>query len=372
MRVVIWGTYDTGKPRTRIMLRGLREAGVDVVEIHRDVWHGVEDKGYVSGIARRISLAAKWLAAYPALIWRYLRCPRHDAVVVGYLGHLDVLVLWPFAALRRAPVIWDAFLSLYDTMVDDRRLIHRRNPLATLVFALEWLACRAARRVVLDTAAHGRYFAETYGLRADRIGSVFVGVEPERFPPVVSRSGGNATTTVLFYGQFIPLHGIDTIVHAAALARGQPIRWILIGHGQEEPRIRRMIEEANVEIDWLEWVDYRSLRDHIAAADVCLGIFGDSGKAARVIPNKVYQILSSGVPLVTRDSPAIRELLEPEQPGIRLVPAADPAALLDAIRELRGSIQDLPPPPLHRQIARKLAPAEVGARFRDLIGSAVR
>ncbi len=58
----------------------------------------------------------------------------------------------------------------------------------------------------------------------------------------------------------------------------------------------------------IPWVDYDTLHQHIADADVCLGIFGTSAKAANAIPNKAYQILAVGRPLVTRDSPAIREL----------------------------------------------------------------
>lgn len=372
MRVVFWGTYDTGKPRTRILLRGLREAGVEVAEIHADVWRGVEDKGQVTGAASRLRLLVRWLAAYPALILRYLRCPAHDAVVVGYLGHLDVLVLWPFAKMRSVPVVWDAFLSLYDTVVDDRRMVGRANPIAWLLYGWEWLACRAADRVVLDTAAHGRYFAEAYRLPAGRVAAVPVGAEPEAFAPVAAAPDErDGPARVLFYGQFIPLHGIDTIVRAAQEAHGEPIRWILVGRGQEEARVRDLIGEAPADIEWLDWVDYGALRKEIARADVCLGIFGATSKAARVIPNKVFQILSSGAPLVTRDSPAIRELLSPDMPGIRLVPPADPKALLAAVLALFGKTSDLSRP-LHREIAGRFAPATVGRRLRESIEAAVR
>lgn len=318
MRVVCWGTYDLGKPRNRILLRGLREAGVELVEIHKDVWGGVEDKGHISGVGRKLVLMLKWLAAYPGLIWRYMRAPRHDAVFVGYMGHLDVLVLWPFAKMRGVPVIWDVFLSLYNTIVEDRRIVGRGNPLAWLLFAWEWLACRAARLVVMDTGAHANYLVRLYGIAPEKTASVFVGVEPEIFPPSnVERRDGD-DLTVLFYGQFIPLHGIETIVRAAQLAHGEPIRWILIGRGQEEDKVRRLLAQAPANVEWIEWVEYRNLRDHIARADICLGIFGDTGKAARVIPNKLFQILSAGAPLITRDSPAIRELLSPDMPGVYL------------------------------------------------------
>ena len=355
-----------GKPRNRIVLRGLREAGAEVHEIRMDVWAGVEDKGHVRGAGRKVWLIVKWLAAYPGLIWRYLRAPRHDAVLVGYMGHLDVLVLWPFARLRGAPVVWDAFLSLYDTVVEDRRMLGRGNPLAWLLYAWEWLACRAARVVVLDTAAHAAYFVAKFGLREKDVASVPVGAEPEAFPPLAATPGGE-TLNVLFYGQFIPLHGIATIVRAAQGARGEAIHWILIGTGQEAPRIRALLDEAPADVEWIPWLEYEELIERIAGADVCLGIFGDTDKAARVIPNKVFQILSAGAPLITRDSPAIRELLAPDMPGVYLVPPGDASALLDAVRRFAEERDSLPPYPLHRDLAARIAPGAIGARILSVI-----
>ncbi len=357
MRIVFWGTYDLGKPRNRILRRGMREAGVDLVEIHGDVWSGIEDKGQIAGAGRKLWLLVKWLAAYPPLVWRYLRAPRHDAVLIGYMGHLDVLVLWPFAKLRGVPVVWDAFLSLYDTVVEDRRVVGRRNPLAWLLFAWEWLACRAAQLVVLDTRTHAAHFAERYRLRPGKTAFVFVGAEPEAFHAADVKGGD--PLTVLFYGQFIPLHGIETIVRAAQIAQGEAIRWVLVGSGQEAGRIRALLAEAPANVEWIEWVAYDKLSEHVARADVCLGIFGDTDKAARVIPNKVFQVLSAGAPLITRDSPAIRELLSPDMPGVWLVPPADPEALLGAVRKLGEQFENLHRP-LHREVLTRITPVEIG------------
>lgn len=365
MRIVCWGTYDLGKPRNRILLRGLREAGADVQEIHADVWGGVEDKGDIAGTGRKLMRVLKWLAAYPGLLRRYMRTAPHDAVLVGYMGQLDVLVLWPFAKLRGVPVVWDVFLSLYNTVVEDRRIVGWRNPVAWLLFAWEWLACRAASQLTMDTRAHADYLARLYGLAPGRVGAVFVGVEPEAFPPCTPKTTPDSgkEINVLFYGQFIPLHGIETIVRAAQAAVGETIRWTLIGRGQEAGRIRRLLAEAPANVEWIEWVDYEALRDHIARADVCLGIFGDTDKAARVIPNKVFQILSSGKPLITRDSPAIRELLSPDMAGVYLVPPADPEALLGAVRDSLLKRPDLTERRLHRYMAAKFSPNAIGERM---------
>jgi glycosyltransferase involved in cell wall biosynthesis len=74
------------------------------------------------------------------------------------------------------------------------------------------------------------------------------------------------------------------------------------------------------------------LPGHIAESSLCLGIFGDSDKAGRVVPHKLYECLAMGRPVVTRDGPAIRSLFSEDE--VVTVPPADPRALAGAIREL--------------------------------------
>src|SRR5262249_34081814 len=74
-------------------------------------------------------------------------------------------------------------------------------------------------------------------------------------------------------------------------------------------------------------------RDEPAAASVALGVFGTGRKAAMVVPNKVYQAAAAGRPLVTRDGPGLREVLEPGTHCL-VCPPGDPAALAAAVGEL--------------------------------------
>jgi len=374
MRVILWGTYDIGKPRTRLLRSALASAGVEVIEVRSPVWDGVEDKAQIAGLIPKISYALRWLLAYPGLIVRYLRAPAHDVVIVAYMGHLDVLVLWAFARLRGKPIVWDAFLSLYDTVVSDRQLVGPKNLLAWALWAFEWLACRGSNCVVLDTQAHADLFCELYGLKASRVASVFVGAEYEHFDRDIPVSPGrrdpgeSEDLKVLFYGQFIPLHGIETIVRAAQLAQDRPIRWTLIGRGQEESRIRELIDAGpKAKLDWVSWVPYEELAGWISSADICLGIFGGTGKAARVIPNKVFQILAAGKPLVTRDSLAIRELLNGSMPGVYLVPAANPRALLEAIETFASERQGLAEVSLHAEVKQKFALPALGEKWLKIV-----
>jgi glycosyltransferase involved in cell wall biosynthesis len=334
MRVLLWGTYDTGKPRARILGAGLRAVGVDLEEIHTNVWDKIEDKSQVKGAWSRLCLLARWLAAYPGLTWRLIRAPKPDLLLIGYPGLLDAFIATFIGRIRNIPVAWDVFISIYDTVVEDRRLLRADSLAARFLRAVEKRALRRTNLVFMDTAAHARRIETLFELPAQSCGAVWVGVEKEHFAPIapIAPQSSAIPLQVLFYGQFIPLHGIPTIIEAARILKNAPVEWTLIGRGQEAEKIRAMLDaEPLSKVRWLEWVDYGRLREQIAQADLCLGIFGRSEKAASVIPNKVFQIVAARRPLVTRDSPAIRELLRPCPGCVYLVPDGDPHALAQAI-----------------------------------------
>ena len=83
----------------------------------------------------------------------------------------------------------------------------------------------------------------------------------------------------------------------------------------------------------MEWIEYELLPAEIQSAGCALGVFGTSPKTSRVIPNKAFQALACGTPLVTADTPAARELLTDGESAL-LVPAGDPEALAAAVQRL--------------------------------------
>jgi len=379
MKVVLWGTYDTGKPRVRLLREGVCQAGFELIECHNDIWEGIEDKSQLTGFLNKLRLIYRWLGAYPKLMWRYLNLPAHDVVLVSYPGLLDVLLIRVFAWLRRVPVMWDVFISAYDTVVDDRRMVAANHPLAWLLFVTEWLAVRAADCIFMDTQAHAKRIESLFNLPDGACGAVWVGAETKKFPrivdnfPIKADQNSGRPLQVLFYGQFIPLHGINYIVEAARTLRNENVNWILIGKGQEAERIRLMLEEEPLlRLSWIEWVDYSELVRWIGDADICLGIFGTSNKAASVIPNKVFQIVSSGKPIITRDSLAIRELLSHSPPCVYLVQAGNASALVNAIREHMKLIKHHQSLDCHEDAISKINVNAIGAQFRALLTSKLR
>ena len=334
MKVCYWGTYQRGYIRNRVILSGLRQAGVEIRECHVPVWRDeAEDKvAAVAGLGGRLRFLLRLLCAYPRLVWRFLRQPRPDVMFIGYLGHLDMLVAWPLARLRGIPIVFDAFLSLFDMVVNDRQLFRSGSVVAKLCYALDVLSCRLADRVLLDTEEHCRFFARAFGVPREKLHRILVGADDETLR-AHERPRGRGELRVLYFGKYIPLHGMNFILQAAGLLKGHAgIQFRLVGQGQLYEEMRSMAEQLQLKaiafID--DWLSPEELREEIIEADVCLGVFGNTDKAKRVIPNKVYESLAMGKPVITGDTPAAQELLRHGETAL-LCEVASPQALADAI-----------------------------------------
>jgi glycosyltransferase involved in cell wall biosynthesis len=350
MRVLYFGTYERDYPRNAQVISCLRRAGVDVIERHEGVWEGRRES-WRAGLGAAARLAAAEL--------RLLRRPRSefDALIVGYPGHLDLLAARRVG--RGRPLLFNPLVSLSDTFVTDRGRFPPGSLPARALAAVDRRALRAADLVVADTRANADFLARLAGVPPDRIEVCFVGAEERLFRPGWSPQ---EPFTCLFVGKLIPLHGLETILDAARAAPDLSLR--IVGSGQLEP----LLDACPANVEWLPWIEYEHLPAELHRAGCALGIFGTSDKARRVIPNKAFQALACGTPLVTGDTPAAHELLAHEESAL-LVPSGDPEALVAALRRLAGD------PELARRLsAGGLAAYEaraseevLGARWRSLL-----
>ena len=315
MRVLFVSGRERTYARNEVLLRAFRRfAQVDVVAPQaqpRSQW--ASSLAVASQAGRRLARAS------------------YDLLFVGFYGHLLVQMLH---RLRHGPLLFDAFLSTYDTLCFDRKLFAPSSPPGRLAYWLDSASCAAASHVLLDTAHHVQYFAATFGLPRAHFTALPVGCSEDiyRFAPLCPARG---VVEVLSYTTFLPLHGVETTLRCAALLKGRPIVFRLLGSGPTLGRMQQMAQELALDnVIFAPPVRPDALAQAIAAADICLGgHFGASDKAARVIPGKIYQMLAVGRPVIAADAPGNGELLRHGESAY-LVPAADPAALAQAIAAL--------------------------------------
>jgi glycosyltransferase involved in cell wall biosynthesis len=145
---------------------------------------------------------------------------------------------------------------------------------------------------------------------------------------------------VHFHGSYQRLHGVRFIIEAAAMLREfRNIEFRLIGRGITFSRDANLASRLRLgNVTFLEPVTYERLADLVSEADLCLGAFGLTGKAQRVIPTKVFDAMACRKPIVTGDTPAARELLEHLHDAY-LCKCGDPASLANAIARLKDDTE---------------------------------
>ncbi|MBC2696063.1 MAG: glycosyltransferase family 4 protein [Desulfobacteraceae bacterium] len=322
------------------MIKSLKKLGHTVKECHVSLWGNKIDKTKsFSGIFGKLLLMLKLLSIYPRLFLKYLFVGQYDVMFVGYFGHLDMFFAKLFSILtfRRKKIIFDAFISLYDTMVSDRKMLKEHSFFSKIVFWLDKLSCRLADTVILDTNAHIDFFHKTFNVTKEKMVRIFASADTDVFYPRQVKKDNNVFN-VLFMGKYTPLHGIKYIVEAVeTLRENKDIKFTFIGKGQLYPEIRQMVKGKKLDnIEFIEWVEYEKLPDYIARADVCLGIFGNSDKAARVIPNKVFQTMGMGICVLTMESQGIKELLVNGENAV-LCNMANPKSITESIKLLKSN-----------------------------------
>lgn len=319
MRVLAFGTYDERThPRVAVLLEGLRAHGHDVAACNAPL--GIDTAGRVALLRqpwRLPRLAGRLVSCWTLLAMRSRVGPAPDVVLVGYLGHFDVLLAR--ALFPRTPIVLDQLVFAADTAVD-RGVRTGLRP--RLLRRLDRLACRTADLVLVDTD-------ENAGLAPAGTRVLVVPVGAPRSWYVERPVMADGPLSVVFFGLFTPLQGAVTVATAARLLEGSDVRLTMIGTGQQYGEARAAAGTALV--TWVDWVSATDLPSWVAGFDVCLGIFGETAKAQRVVPNKVYQGAAAGCALVTSDTAPQQRLLGD---AAVLVPPGDAAALAAALASL--------------------------------------
>ena len=278
-----------------------------------------------------VSSRSSYAGRIADVVWLLLTRRHHyDVVILGFLAQ----PLFPFVRLlTRKPILADVYFSLYDTVVHDKGVMGPRHPVSWLARFLDRYTCRRSLAVFTDTQAHAAYLAEATRRPLAHFHRIWISAQTDIFRPLrrISSAGEACPFAVLFYGGFIPLQGVDVIIRAAALLHDANIFFHIVGNGQTYADCRQLDADArNPNTRFHGWQPQARIMELATRCHLVLGVFGATPKASRVIPNKVFEGLAMGKPVLTAETPAIRELLTPGD-DVLTCPAADPAALADKL-----------------------------------------
>jgi len=325
MKICFFGSYvkdSYGIPSGNggILLRKiLSNKNIEVVECHDEL------------------SSIKWFVpSYVKLFFKHISM-KYDVMVIPWRGLLTL----PLAKLiHKKPIIYFPGFSYYDSYVNDRKTIKKNSYKAKFIHFVDNLACKWADKVILESTEEIKYFVKEFGLPIKKFSQLPLTADESIFVPIPFKKQSEKFT-VLFFGSFIPLHGIEIIVESARILHDKKdILFRICGDGQTKPKIEKKIQENNLKnINLLGLVPKENLLDELRNSDVCLGIFGNTLKAQKVVTNKVLQILASKKPLITMISPASEEVQLKNDINCILIPPSDPKKLADAILNIKDNTE---------------------------------
>jgi glycosyltransferase involved in cell wall biosynthesis len=273
-KIIWWGRSDYNYSRNRIIRKIFYDLGYEII----DFFPLISSLGYYEAFLRTI--------AYSSFVW--VPCFRHR----------DLNSAYKWSKKNNIPLIFDPLISSWDKSINERKKFNSNSFLSKILLKKESKLFSKANIVIADTFAHKKFFYEKFNIQEEKIKVVFVGAEEALFIPG-KKNNNNEIKEILFYGSFLELHGINSIIKASKIKKNNKIIWTIIGDKKKFPNYKNLNN-----INFENFVPYEKLANRINQADVLLGIFSESEKANNVIPNKVFQALACGKPVITRKSNA--------------------------------------------------------------------
>ena len=249
---------------------------------------------------------------------------------------------WLLARLKRVPFLfevrdlWPAFAIAVGVL---------KNP--TLIKMSLWLESflyRHADQVVVNSPG---YVAHVSGRGARRVELVPNGADPQMFDPAdpgASFRSANRLESkfvVLYAGAHGMSNDLGVALEAAKILQDTPadseVMLTFLGDGKEKPALQKQAAEMGLSnVLFLLPVPKDEMAAALAGADACLAILKPIDEYKTTYPNKVFDYMAAGRPVVLAIDGVIRQVVESAGCGVFAQPG-DPAALAQAIRKLAAA-----------------------------------
>jgi glycosyltransferase involved in cell wall biosynthesis len=291
------------------------------------------------GAARRI---LSFLAFAVGATWLALRAPRPDVVYATSTPLTVAIPALVVSRMRRCPLVFEV-RDLWPEAAIQMGVFSRSGPLSRLAKALERAAYGRSSAVVALSPGMAQGVLDE-GVRPEHVHVVPNCSDLDLFAPgekdadLVALWGLGDRFVVGYTGAVGPTNAVeDSLPEAARILeeRGRDdIVFVVVGDGKSLPALRERIDEqglANIVVAGP--MPKSDIPRVTRTADVLLTLFADVPILATNSPNKFFDGLASGRPMIVNSPGWTRDIVVDEECGL-YVPPGDGAALADAIERL--------------------------------------
>lgn len=351
MKVCYFGAYIQNSLRNRTLKKGLMDMGIDVIECNTSanikVW-----KQYLNLIRKYILLNKEF-----------------DVFIVPEFAHRSMVLVWLIKQLSGKPAIFDPDTSLYFSGVYNREDVKKNSFRAGYLWWLDKIALNLADIVTITTEQNLIFFKKCFGLDDSKLRLIYSGVDDDLFYPR-QKKDEDGLFRIIFWGKYIPGHGIEYILKAAKLLEGHTdVRFELYGRGQTSNQIETLHRELGLKnLVLKDLVPREKIPDVATRADICLGIFGDTEQLERCISDKILEIMAMRKPLLTARYPVYTAVFKNGEHCL-FCDRANPQSLKDAILRLKNDkqLRERIAEGGYRLIKEKFNSVNIGRRLKEVV-----
>lgn len=266
-------------------------------------------------------------------VWRMLIQYNISDIDVVYVGFSPQLIFPFFRKFFGKIIIIDFFISVYDTLVNDRKKVFPKGLVAKICHGIDSYVIEKADIVITDTKADALYFIQEFHGEMEKFKVLYLEADKKIYFPREQHKEKRLENkfVVLYFGSILPLQGIDVILKAIRMLEEEKNIYFQI-IGPIPKKYKKPIQEN---VEYIEWLKQKQLAEYIANADLCLaGHFNkDIDKAKRTIPGKAYMYEAMEKIMILGDSEANREYFE-ESKKNRYVKLGSPQELSNLILKM--------------------------------------
>lgn len=281
----------------------------------------------------RVSRGLAWrvwsfLVFTASSLWGALRVGRVDVVMGTTPPIFQTISSWLVARLRRAPFLLEV-RDLWPEFAVDMGLLRNRALIALARWFERWLYKRADH-ILVNSPAYRDYII-TKGVPAEKVTLIPNGVDIDMFDPAATcpelrakwAAGGRFVVT--YAGAIGMANDIPTILRAARRLkdRREIVFWI-VGDGAERPKFEALAREWGLENVRFTGPQPKSvMKDVLAASDACVATLRNIPMFRTTYPNKVFDYMAAGRPVLLAIDGVIREVVEAAGGGLFVPPGND-------------------------------------------------
>ena len=302
------------------------------------------------------------LLRYIEVLWKVVKVRFTDNPDVYLLTFRGYEMLLPVRLISLGKsFIYDEFVNPIEWVVLERRQVEAKQQSSELyaklvalvsgfiVFVVSSGAFKffykgltsSADVILADTDSHAKASAKITGTAPSKNVGLYVGTDESTFVQPSENRAPNKHFTVFYYGNMLPLHGLQYVIDAAEIMSHDPIKFVLVGGNAKVAGDVKRAKSKGANIEYHTWVEFDQLPKLMRQADVCLaGPFGDTFQAQYVVTGKTYQYLSMARPTIIGSNEEAHNFNDKK--NVLIVPQASTRELIKTLKWALKNQDQLP------------------------------